>query len=162
MSPVSGYDFITIWRFESPIAPVWDLISHAQQWPAWWKGVEAVEELEKGDESGVGGVRRYTWKSRLPYRLTFDMRITRVEPMSVIEGDAFGELKGQGRWRLSREDDITVARYDWRVEATKPWMRLLSPVARPLFSWNHDVVMRWGAEGLARRLGVPLLSAGAG
>jgi hypothetical protein len=31
-------------------------------------------------------------------------------------------------------------------------MNLLSPLARPLFKWNHDVVMGWGAEGLKKRL----------
>jgi hypothetical protein len=50
--------------------------------------------------------------------------------------------------------------YDWRVRSTKPWMNLLAPVARPVFEHNHDVVMRWGGEGLARRLGVELLAAG--
>ena len=36
----------------------------------------------------------------------------------------------------------------------------LAPVARPVFEYNHDVVMRWGGEGLAQRLGVRLLAAG--
>ena len=36
-------------------------------------------------------------------------------------------------------------------------MNRLAPVARPLFAWNHDVVMRRGAEGLARLLGAQLL-----
>ena len=54
-------------------------------------------------------------------------------------------------------DDVLV-RYDWNVVTTKPWMNLLAPVARPLFKWNHDAVMNWGAEGLARRLGVERMS----
>jgi hypothetical protein len=32
-------------------------------------------------------------------------------------------------------------------------MNYLSPIARPIFSWNHNVVMRWGGEGLAKQLG---------
>ena len=32
-------------------------------------------------------------------------------------------------------------------------MKTLAPVARPVFEYNHNVVMRWGGEGLARRLG---------
>jgi hypothetical protein len=104
-------------------------------------------------------VRRYTWRSKLPYRLAFDMRLTRVEPMSLIEGEAIGELSGTGRWQFSEEKDATRVRYDWNVKTTKPWMNLLAPVARPIFKWNHDVVMGWGAEGLARKLGVERLSA---
>ena len=35
-------------------------------------------------------------------------------------------------------------------------MNLLAPVARPVFSWNHDELMREGGESLARRLGADL------
>jgi hypothetical protein len=31
-------------------------------------------------------------------------------------------------------------------------MNLLAPIARPLFAWNHDVIMRQGEEGLSRYL----------
>jgi hypothetical protein len=39
-------------------------------------------------------------------------------------------------------------------------MNLLAPVARPFFAWNHDVVMRWGGEGLSRLVGARLLAVG--
>jgi hypothetical protein len=137
---------------DAPLDAVWDLIHRSEEWPSWWRGVERVEVLEEGDANHVGGVRRYTWKSRLPYRLTFDMRTVRVEPQSLIEGEAFGELAGRGLWTFTAEGRTTGVRYDWRVETTKPWMNLLAPFARPLFKWNHDVVMAWGAEGLDKRL----------
>lgn len=91
---MSDYEFVTIWRFHAPLQAVWNEIYHSENWPKWWKGVEAVIELEKGDEIGVGSLRRYTWKSLLSYRLNFDMRTTRVEPLKLIEGIASGELHG--------------------------------------------------------------------
>jgi hypothetical protein len=36
-------------------------------------------------------------------------------------------------------------------------MNLLSPIAKPFFRWNHNVIMRWGGIGLAKRLGCKLL-----
>jgi hypothetical protein len=33
-------------------------------------------------------------------------------------------------------------------------MNQVAPLAHPLFRWNYDWVMRWGAVGLSRRLGV--------
>jgi hypothetical protein len=45
------------------------------------------------------------------------------------------------------------------VRTTRSWMNALTPLARPVFRWNHDWVMRQGGRGLARRLGVELLSA---
>ena len=154
---MADYNFVTLWRFRAPLADVWDLIYRSERWPEWWRGVERVEKIEPGDSEGVGGVQRYTWKSKLPYRLAFSMRLTRVEPMSLIEGEAIGELTGKGRWQLTQDGDATGVRYDWNVSTTKPWMNLLAPVARPLFKWNHNVVMNWGADGLAKRLGVERL-----
>jgi uncharacterized protein YndB with AHSA1/START domain len=157
---MADYEFVTVWRFKSPLAPVWEMIYHSERWPEWWKGVEDVALIKEGAaENHVGSMHRYTWKSKLPYRLKFDMELTRVEPMAIIEGEAKGELSGTGLWQLSSDGDVTTARYDWRVRTTKPWMNLLTPIARPFFKWNHDVVMRWGAEGLAKTLGVSLLDA---
>lgn len=146
------YEFITIWRVAAPIERVWNEIYHSRDWPVWWKGVESVVEVRKGDEIGVGSVHRYTWKSKLPYRLSFEMKTIRIEPPLLLEGVAFGELQGRGLWQLSTAGSETIVRYDWNVETTKRWMILLSPIARPLFEWNHNVVMSWGAKGLAERL----------
>jgi hypothetical protein len=112
-----------------------------------------VVETRKGDQSGVGSIQRYTWKSKLPYRLSFDMETNRIEPPLLLEGIATGELQGRGLWQLSTEGRETIVRFDWKVETTKRWMNLLAPLARPLFEWNHNVVMSWGAKGLAQRLG---------
>jgi uncharacterized protein YndB with AHSA1/START domain len=154
---MADYKFTTVWRVPAPQQKVWDLILNSDQWPNWWRGVEKVEKLKDGDRNSVGALFRYTWKSKLPYRLIFEMETTRVEPISLIEGRAIGELRGFGRWTLSHEAGVTTARYDWQVETTKAWMNLLAPIARPFFSWNHDVVMGWGGEGLAKQLGVSLL-----
>jgi uncharacterized protein YndB with AHSA1/START domain len=151
---MADYAFVTRWSFQAPIESVWQLLSKSEDWPGWWPGVEAVELLEKGIDGGeVGSLRRLTWKSRLPYKLRFDMRTVRVEKPILLEGRANGELAGTGRWQLRQKGDWTRVQYDWQVATSKRWMNLLAPVARPLFAWNHDVVMRWGGQGLARRLG---------
>ena len=149
---MTSYKFVTNWRFDAPIVRVWDEITHPERWPQWWKAVESVVELKAGDDEGLGAVRRYTWRGALPYRISFDMQTTRISKFSLIEGQATGELSGRGCWSLSTDASATVVRYDWEVDTTKLWMRILSPVARPLFEWNHDTVMRGGFEGLTRRL----------
>lgn len=154
---MSAYEFATIWRIKAPLDKVWNEIYHSEKWPEWWRGVEEVTELKKGDDLGTGSIRRYTWKSMLPYRLTFDMETVRVEPMIVIEGIAQGELSGRGVWNIKVEGDHVRARYDWQVDTTKTWMNLIAPLARPLFRWNHDIVMSWGAEGLSGRLGAVVI-----
>jgi uncharacterized membrane protein len=152
---MSEYEFITIWNVNAPVEQVWDVIEDADAWPEWWKGVLSSVKLKPGDDNGVGAVRRTVWKSVLPYELEFDTEILRVESHRLIEARAFGELDGIGLWRFNAKNEKqTNVRYDWTVKTTKPWMNLLSPIARPFFRWNHDIIMGWGEDGLRRRLGV--------
>jgi uncharacterized protein YndB with AHSA1/START domain len=157
---VAGYGFLTTWLLEAPRADVFQAIWDSERWPDWWRGVESVKTLEEGDDEGVGSLGHYVWRSSLPYRLEFDVRITRVERPRLMEGTSSGELAGTGRWQLFEEDGVTAAVYDWNVRTTAPWMNLLAPLARPVFKWNHDVVMRWGGEGIAGVLGARLLAHG--
>lgn len=142
---------VTDWHFDAPIERVWALIEDVEGWPSWWRAVRKVELLEPGGTDGVGTVRRLTWATALPYTLAFDVEMVRVESGRLSEGRAFGDLDGTGIWTLSEEAGGTHVRYDWRVDVTKAWMRLFAPLLRPVFAWNHNVVMRWGEEG-ARRL----------
>lgn len=151
---VTEFVLITDWRFDRPLDEVWTLIEATEAWPEWWRAVKTVDLLEQGGEDDVGAVRRLTWGTALPYTITFDVRTILVEPRARIEGRAFGELDGIGIWTLHEEDGATLVRYDWRVEVTKPWMRLFAPLLRPIFGWNHNKVMGWGYEGARKRLGL--------
>ena len=131
---MAEYRFLTTWLLEADRERVWDAVYDSERWPQWWKGVLEAEKLEEGDEHGVGQYGRYVWRSRLPYRLEFFIRTTKVEKPHLLEGDASGELAGVGRWNL------------------------LAPRARPIFAVNHDHVMRNGGEGLAGLLEAPLLA----
>ncbi len=153
---LAQYEFLTTWCVDASIEAVFDVLNDSAGYPRWWKGVESVQLLEPGDESGIGQLDRFTWRSVLPYSLVFDIRVTRVAPPYLIEGRADGELEGVGTWRLY-EGQGTAIVYDWRVRTTKPWMNVLGPLPRPAFSWNHDVVMRQGGRGLAAELGATLL-----
>jgi uncharacterized protein YndB with AHSA1/START domain len=159
---VTEYAFLTTWCLEAPREPVWEAIWDSERWPQWWRGVVAARTLASGDEAGIGQVGRYTWRSRLPYDLEFEMTTTKVAKPHLLEGEARGELAGIGRWRLFEQDGgtpVTAVVYEWKVSTTKPWMNLLAPIARPIFAWNHDWVMRNGGQGLASVLGCRLLVA---
>jgi len=150
---MSDYEFVTIWDLNAPIEQVWEVIKHSETWNEWWKGVVRVVELKEGDADGLGSIRRSTWKSALPYTLEFDSEIIRIEQMKLIEARAFGELDGTGLWQFeSLSETSTRVRYDWRVKTTKRWMNLIAPMARPFFTWNHNIIMGWGEEGLKRKL----------
>jgi uncharacterized protein YndB with AHSA1/START domain len=155
---MAQYEFLTTWCLDAPIERVFDVLRAARRYPQWWKGVQSVVALEEGDAAGVGEASRFTWRSALPYELSFDSRITRVERPYVICGTATGELEGEGTWRLFEGKEGTAAVYEWRVRTTRRWMNVIGPVARPAFAWNHDLVMRQGAHGIARELGARLVA----
>ena len=155
---MAEYAFLTAWRLAARRDAVFEVLHDSERWHEWWDGVESVVKLEDGDAEGRGSLGRYTWRSALRYRLEFEMRITNVSRPHRMDGAAVGELTGTGVWRLYEDEGGTAVLFDWRVRTTRWWMNALAPIARPVFRWNHDRLMRAGGRGLARRLGVELLS----
>jgi hypothetical protein len=129
------------------------VLQDVERWPSWWRGVQCIEVV--GDDR-----YRVAWRSRIPYELEFEFAVKRTDAPREMEGQATGALTGTGHWRLFEQDGVSAVLYAWNVHTTKRWMNVLGPVARPVFEYNHDVVMRWGGEGLGQRLGCSLLAAG--
>jgi len=154
---MTEYRFITHWIIEAPLADVFAAVFDTASWPQWWHGVESVEEISAGDAAGIGGTIRYTWKGRLPYHLVFDACATRIEAPRLLEATVSGDVEGTGRWIFSQEGSLTTVRYEWFVDTAKAWMKLVSPLARPVFRDNHDWLMEQGGIGLAERLGARLV-----
>ena len=155
---MAAYSFLSTWCVDAPIGDEVPDVSASDRYPEWWKGVTKVEELEPGGEHGIGALSRMSWRSRLPYSLQFDMRVTRSEPPYLLEGHASGELVGVGIWRLYEGAAGTALVYSWDVSTSRAWMNRLAWLGRPAFAWNHDYVMRQGALGLAARLDADLIA----
>jgi uncharacterized protein YndB with AHSA1/START domain len=154
---LGSYRFSTRWDIQAPLHQVWDVIVAPTAWPTWWKGVQSAKVLDPGAEDGVGQRIRYAFKSALPYTLSFDIVLREVNWPHLLLGDTYGDLEGFGRWSLAENDGVTILDNTWQVRTTGTAMNMLAPLLRPAFVWNHHVVMRWGAEGLARYLEAPLL-----
>jgi uncharacterized protein YndB with AHSA1/START domain len=159
-----SYNFLTTWLLEAERERVWDAIYASETWPRWWRGVIRADRLAEGDEHGIGQAGEYEWRSRIPYPVRFRIVTTAVDRPHLLAGAASGNLEGTGTWRFFEERvgarPVTAVVYAWDVRTTKRWMNLVAPVARPVFEWNHDYVMRAGGRGVAELLGCRLLSAG--
>jgi Polyketide cyclase / dehydrase and lipid transport len=151
------YSFVTVWHIEAPLEAVCEIICHSLTWPQWWHNVKSVEEITPGDARGIGSVRRYIWRGYLLYQLTFDIRVTHIEPKAVIEGIASGDVEGKGRWSFTADGAVTIVRHEWQVRTTPAWMNLMALFARPFFKWNHNAIMQQGGEALARMLNARLV-----
>lgn len=152
-APSRAYRYVSHWRLEAPPEKVWQAITDVDTWPQWWPYVKRVELLRRGREpDGVGALRRIDWGSRLPYGFTLDVECIESDEPRRVRGRSSGHLVGEGLWELWPDGSATIVRYTWRLDLNTWWMRLVAPLMAPLFRWNHEGVMKGGAQGLARWL----------
>jgi len=145
------------WRLHASADRVWAVLTDVEAWPRWWRYVRAAHVESRGAADHVGDVARIDWGSALAYGVRLRVTTTLAERPRQLEARAEGDLHGRGLWLLEPAADGAVdVTYRWDVVLHRPWMRRLAPLLRPLFEWNHFVVMRAGARGMARRLGCRL------
>jgi uncharacterized protein YndB with AHSA1/START domain len=153
------YHFVTNFTVTADREQVWETLQDPRDWPSWWRWLKRVDVLDEGGPDKVGARFRYGFGTALPYTMSFELRLTRVEGPAALEAVASGDLSGSGLWELrpAAQGGAAVT-YTWLVETTKRWMNVIAPVARPAFSWNHDVLMRDFAKGVATITSSQLLS----
>jgi hypothetical protein len=152
----TNYRLQTVWWTPAVIDQVWEILASYKAWPSWWRGIQSVEVLRNGDQSGVGTVLRQGWRSRLPYTLVFDLEMLRIESRKLLEGRASGDLEGICRWTFTPVNGGTEIRFDVDIRPGRWWMNLPIPFTPRIVRANFEAIMRWGREGLAQKLGVPV------
>lgn len=148
------YHFVTRWRLPASPQTIYDLLKDPVAVSRWWPALYyRVTVVDPGPEDGPGRTVDVESKGFLPYTLRWSFRVTEVDRPNGYAIEAWGELAGRGRWTFAADGDgWTAVTYDWQVRATKPLLQLLSPLLKPLFSANHDYVMRQGERGLLTQL----------
>ena len=152
---MARYHFTTSMGVTASRDRVWEVLADPVAHAGFWTWLQRVDVLDDGDAAGLGARHRLTFRTALPYTLVFEGEVVRADRPRLLEVRAEGELQGTGRWTLT-DGPVTEVTYEWLVETTRRWMNVLAPVARPLFSWNHDVLMRDFARGLAAATGSEL------
>lgn len=146
------YSFITRWELDAPKELVWSEISNCANWPSWWPEVKAVELLAAGDQDEIGKTWRYKWQSPFFYKLSVTLCITDIQPLQSVSALATGDLEGTGEWQFSCHDTTTVAICSWKVRTRIPWMNRMAFLLKPLFRYNHRLIMRSGLQGLKQAI----------
>ena len=148
----NDYHFVTNWHVLARQEDVVAIFNDVESLPRWWPAVYLdARVLVPGDENGLGRrVGLYT-KGWLPYTLRWQFVVTEVTPHgSTLLAD--GDFVGRGIWTFTQRGDWLQVTYDWRVEATKPLLKYLSPALRPLFWKNHEWAMKQGGRSLELEL----------
>jgi uncharacterized protein YndB with AHSA1/START domain len=149
----NDYHFLTHWQVVGKIEDVYDLISDPLHYRRWWPAVYlGAEELEHGDENGVGRRFRLCTKGFLPYALRWESCTIEATRPHRLQIRATGDFDGRGIWTLQQNGRLVDVEFDWTLTAEKPLIRHLSFLLKPLFSANHRWAMARGQEGLAREL----------
>jgi hypothetical protein len=147
------YHFITHWHVPGTVQEVGQVIADAQSLVRWWPSVYLdVQEVEPGNDEGVGKVIDLYTKGWLPYTLRWRFRVTEVDDLKRIALEAEGDFVGRGIWTLSQEGAWVDVTYDWNVRAEKPMLRRFSFLLKPIFSANHRWAMAKGEESLKLEL----------
>lgn len=153
----ADYKFLTVWKFDTPLQKIFDVVHDTDTYHLWWRGQGKVERIKGGNAMGVGAVRKFRTRSVLPYTLTYTGTVLEVEPYTKVVGTVEGELEGMGTWYFDYDGHTSTVKYQWIVKTNSRMMNVLTPVMRRVFEWNHNVVMRWGGEGLAKYIGCNLI-----
>jgi hypothetical protein len=148
----SDYHFVTTWHVQGTLQEVADIIADGSGLTRWWPSVYLdVEELEPGDESGLGKVVRLYTKGWLPYTLRWQFRVTDIR-RDGFTLEASGDFVGRGIWNFAQEGPWVKITYDWMIRADKPLLRYLSFLLKPIFAANHHWAMAQGEESLRLEL----------
>ncbi len=142
----SEYIFIDEWDVDAPQEQIFEALADSRTYPQWW--TPTYIEVQADGPPAVGVSARHKFKAKLPYTLTTTSTIVRLEPPHEVEAQVDGDLRGRGIWTLTAIEGKVHVRFDWRVFADRPLLRILTPVLRPLFRWNHNVAIKSAMAGL--------------
>jgi uncharacterized protein YndB with AHSA1/START domain len=153
------------WLINGPIDVVFDLLSHAGDYPTWW--TPCFKSAEADDEVAVGARSHLRVRARLPYELVWDITVTELDPPNLIEVDTRVRLSGRFplrgpiRYTLTeRPDGVEVINDQVIVsERRLPWP--LRAVLQRAFAYNHDWAFRIGGRGLQRAVDQVVAARGA-
>ena len=132
---------------------VWDVLSDAELLPVWWGDVyKEVVPLDPARKRQVGSKARARARGALPYELNFVVEAVELEPGETVGVRTHGDFDGLWRAELSPKGDGTHVKLSWQVIVERPILKLLSPLLRPAFAWNHRWTTPRGEAGLKRYL----------
>jgi len=149
----ADYEFRTVWRVAGTAGEVRDVLADGPSLPRWWPAVYlAVDPVTEGDDRGVGAELALFTTGWLPYTLRWTLRVDEPVTDAGFALSARGDLDGTGRWTFTQDGPDVVIVYDWRVSASKPLLRRLTWLLRPVFAANHHWAMARGEESLRLEL----------
>ena len=93
-------------------------------------------------EPRVGSKIAAVARGWLPYKLRFTIETTALVKPTLIAFKASGDFRtDDSRWVLTPSGNGAHVVLYWNPVVDKPVVKLLSPLLKPLFQWNHHWTM---------------------
>ncbi|HLY48222.1 MAG TPA: SRPBCC family protein [Solirubrobacteraceae bacterium] len=140
------YLFVDEWDVAAPPEAVFDALADARTYPVWWQPVYL--EVAADGPAQLGSESHQHFKGRLPYHLHTTSVVTELDPPRRVAAEVTGDLRGRGVWTLTPSGAGTHVRFDWQVHADRRLLRILTPLLRPVFRWNHSWAIKAAMRGL--------------
>lgn len=150
---LNSYHFITHWEVEATPEEVCEILEDTPTLSSWWPSVYLdVTIIKDGDTKGVGKVVKLYTKGWLPYRIRWNFEVTESNAPHGYKIKAWGDLEGEGEWKLNSVGNKVYIEYDWRINCEKPLFKYFSFLLKPMFKANHHWAMQKGEESLKLEL----------
>jgi hypothetical protein len=140
------YHLITHWRLPGKVEDLYRILIHPEEYPLWWPDafLDAHEVFNRQNPSDR--IARFHVRGYLPYTLWFDARVTQRCFPHGFTTEVQGDFNGRGIWTFEQQGTEVHTTYDWLVRVTKPIVRFVSFLLKPLFASNHYWVIRRGEK----------------
>ncbi|MBI3744432.1 MAG: SRPBCC family protein [Chloroflexi bacterium] len=148
---MATYNFVNTWHVAATPDEVWEALAHPGDYPKWWGKVYLECEVLDGlTDPKVGGKVRVKTKGWLPYILRWSIETTALQKPSRIEFKAWGDFNTEhSYWEITLEGNGTKAVLYWNPRVEKLFVKVFSPLLRPLFKSNHYWAMNQGQKNIA-------------
>ena len=153
--PSNVFRFDESWDFPgASVRQVYDVLANGELLPLWWKGVYlSAKRLTPGEgPPKVGDRLQARARGFLPYELNFILEAVALEPSRRVVVKSIGDFDGLWSATLSQRQDGAHVDIVWEVTVLRPILRVLAPLLRPAFAWNHRWTTPRGQKGLREYL----------
>lgn len=148
----NDYMFVSRWHVGAERDAVFEALADLASYPSWWPQVRTVDPVDEENATVVA-------RSFLPYALRFTLTREREDrDTGVLQVGIGGDLVGWARLTLHPGHSSCMLLYEQRVTVRRRLLRATAPIARPMFRWNHAMMMRSGERGLAAYVRRPVVS----
>ncbi|MDV6272876.1 SRPBCC family protein [Rhodococcus erythropolis] len=145
---MTEFDFRSVWTLPASADRVYDVLADAERYSRWWPQIRRVRTTD--EHSGSMAIR-----SAVPLTLLVFGRRDVEDPVArYLKVHLSGAMIGWSSWSVRPAGSGCVADFRQQV-AVSGALGLASRIAKPVFEWNHEAMMRGGHRGLSAYLCQP-------